>query len=477
MGAVSRVFLQMAIQVGLVRFLGPVAYGDATAAMLVLAIGWIMGEAGFGSALIQKDKLTNHDVAYAIGWVLLVSISISVILASFSSAIAAFFDNSALSSLILVSTFLIPLQALSNIPMSLLRRSLDMRALQLLQTISYLISYGIVGLVLAWLEFGAWSLVCAYACQTIINLVGSYSIVRHPLNVTLRGDQKLRSFGLYITGTNCANWAIENLDRLIIGRYWGIVSLGEYSAASNLSRSPASFLVGSAQGIIFAAGSRVQNDYTKLKDAYLASLCSITIISLPIFMYLGINSEIVIHMVYGSKWINSAPLFTAFCLSLPFYIGLAITGPVLGALGNASIELKVQILCAVILTISFLLVTGESLKLVIFIIPIISFLRFILVYIPLASKLDIDYRELINAIQGGIILSLIILVTSIIFKKFFEISNHNTIAEIFLSITLCGLALLFSSARLICKELNYALRSLSVENNSVQIICTLLRIK
>ena len=74
-------------------------------------------------------------------------------------------------------------------------------------------------------------------------------------------------------------------------------------------------------------------------------------------------------------------------------------------------------------------------------------------------------------------MSLIILVTSIIFKKFFEISNHNTIAEIFLSITLCGLALLFSSARLICKELNYALRSLSVENNSVQIICTLLRIK
>ena len=46
-GAVGRVLSQLVVQLLLARFLGPEAFGQAAAALLVHGLGWIFAEAGF----------------------------------------------------------------------------------------------------------------------------------------------------------------------------------------------------------------------------------------------------------------------------------------------------------------------------------------------------------------------------------------------------------------------------------------------
>eukprot|EP01031_Cornospumella_fuschlensis_P011525 gene11525-14078_t len=58
-------------------------------------------------------------------------------------------NDAAYTDLMRACGVLIPLQALSNIPMSLLRRNLDMKRQQMLNVGGYLVGVGVIGMALA----------------------------------------------------------------------------------------------------------------------------------------------------------------------------------------------------------------------------------------------------------------------------------------------------------------------------------------
>lgn len=475
-GAAGRVLFQIVIQMLLARFLGPKAYGDATAAFFILAIGWLMAEAGFGSALVQKSELTDHDIAYAIGWVLLVSIVAALVVVALSLQIASLLGNPNLSLLVLVSGLLIPLQALSNIPMSLLRRSLDMKSCQIIQVVSYIFAYGFVGLAFARYGAGAWSLVIAFASQSLISLIWSYAIVRHPLKASLTGHSSLRNFGLRVTATNMANWAIDNLDRIVITRYWGTSHLGEYAAASNLSRSPATLLVSSAQAVMFAAGSRAQNDLDKLRDSYLASVCIIALITFPSFAYLALHSNLVIQLIYGDKWHDAAPLFMAFCVGLPFFAILSVTGPALWAIGAVASEMKAQIICAILLCVGFLSLIDLPLTTAVWLVPLIYVLRLVLVYRPLAIKLKIRHRGFFRAMTGGLIFTAYTFLFTLANTKIMGNGLLASMVSVLLILALSFFSIHVASKYFFNPELINVLLSQKHDSKMVRIICKLTKL-
>ena len=135
----------------------------------------------------------------------------------------------------------------------------------------------------------------------------------------------MRAFGLRITGSTMATWAIENLDRIVISRYWGTVHLGEYAAASNLSRAPVSLMVSSLQSVSFASASRLQEDRARIGQGYLGILGIAALVLLPSFGFLAWHADLIIRVIYGGRWEHAAPLFAAFCVAAPFLAALTFT--------------------------------------------------------------------------------------------------------------------------------------------------------
>ena len=70
-GAVGKIAGQLVVQITLARMLDPVAFGQYAAVLAVLGLGYILADAGFGSALVQKKELDSTDVSLALGWSLL----------------------------------------------------------------------------------------------------------------------------------------------------------------------------------------------------------------------------------------------------------------------------------------------------------------------------------------------------------------------------------------------------------------------
>ena len=408
LGAGGKIASQLVIQIMLARMLGPAVFGQYAAVLVVIGFGWLFADGGFGAALIQKKDIDDGDIGYAFGWVLLLSVLTGAAIMAFAPFLANALSEPGLALPLLACGPIVVLQALSNISTSLMRRDLDMKRNQIIQLISYIVGFGIVAIVLAHKGAGIWSLVIGFLVQTLISLIASYTLVRHTLVPHLRGNASLRKFGFSVLGTNLANWAIDNLDRVIIGRQWGIAALGAYSAASNLARVPVTLLVSSFQSVVLSSASRAQDDKERLRRGFSAVLSLVSIVMFPLAAVLALKADFVVHTLYGNQWAQAVPLFAAFCVALPSYVLLSVTGPTLWAVGAAASEFTVQLLSAFFLLAGLVLLAEQPLGLVIWLIPCVYLVRFIMVYSVLRKRITLSNGQSFRAIAGGLVLSVIV---------------------------------------------------------------------
>ena len=252
--------------------------------------------------------------------------------------------------------------------------------------------------------------------QTLINLAGSYQVVRHTLRPRLRGATGLASFGLQVTGANVIGWIAENTDRLLVNRFWGTAALGEYTAAIALSRAPAGLLVNAVQSVTLSSASRLQNDNQRLGRAYLALLGLITLLTGPLFTLMGVHAPTLVHLIYGERWTNTGLLFAAFCASLPFYSILAVSGPVLWAINVVRPDIYIQVFSFVAVALGFYAMKAFPLEQAVWLIPLIYLLRTVWIYLTLAAHLHFPHRRALRAVTGGLLLSVLAAGVSVLFS-------------------------------------------------------------
>ena len=70
--------------------------------------------------------------------------------------------------------------------LGLIRREMRFRALSVISICAYVVGYLVVGVGLALLGAGVWSLVAATVTSTLIQAVWQFAILRHPLRPVLR---------------------------------------------------------------------------------------------------------------------------------------------------------------------------------------------------------------------------------------------------------------------------------------------------
>jgi O-antigen/teichoic acid export membrane protein len=404
-GAVGKIAGQLVVQITLARMLDPVAFGQYAAVLTVLGLGYILADAGFGSALVQKKELDSTDVSLALGWSLLFACAMALLMIVLAPLLANQFGDATLEPMFRACAVLIPFMIVLNLSSSLLRRDLHMRGIQVIQVISYTFFFGGVATTLAFMGWGVWSLVVGFAAQVIFSLVATYSISRHTLRPRLSGDRALIHFGLKSLANELTAWSMDSLDRFLVGKFWGVFSLGLYSVAFNLSRAPSALLIYVAQSIAFASSSRLQGNLPAVRKGFLVVMTAIALATLPAFSIIAFESETVLHIVYGSKWVNAAPYMTALALSIPLISMGAITAAMLRGTGRAGTELAITILAAIVLFGGFLILRDESLSVAVWVVPLAYLVRLLLLVAAIRNCLQLRLAELLPVFRGAFVLA------------------------------------------------------------------------
>jgi lipopolysaccharide exporter len=300
------------------RLLGPVAFGLMALANLVVLFAQYFVRMGIASALVQRPTLTRDEVraastaglafgAFCFGAVWLLAPLVSNV-----------FHQPALSPVLRVLALSFLLEGWSMTGMGLLRREYRFRELAIITAGTYVLGFLVVGVGLALLGAGVWSLVAGALASNVSQAAWQYALLRHPVRPVLRKEpyREICGYGLRLSGAHVMDYVGSNLDTLVVGRFASTAVLGQYSRGYLLVFQPLGYYL--SQGltsVLFSSLSRIQRDTARLRKAFLSVLELGAVVLFPVCAGMAVAAPQLVLVVLGPQWNLVAGLVPWFALA------------------------------------------------------------------------------------------------------------------------------------------------------------------
>lgn len=261
--------IQFVIGIVLARLLTPEDYGTIGMLTIFIAISQTFVDSGFTSALIRKIDRTEEDLSTAFIINLLISAVAVIILCVTAPYIASFYNMPILCPIIRVQSATLVVYALMAVQVTKLTTELNFKAIAKCSVISSL-SSGLVGIGLAYMGFGVWSLVFQNLLSVIINMCCVVWCCRwYPKTGFSKASfNDLFSFGKNILGASLLTSVYDNITSLVIGKCFSSESLGIYSRGTSLAALPVTNINGILGKVTYPIFSKLQNDTDRLVSSY-----------------------------------------------------------------------------------------------------------------------------------------------------------------------------------------------------------------
>lgn len=331
------------IGVILARLLSPSDYGLIGMLAIFISVSNIFIEGGFAKALIQKKEC--KDIDYSTAFVSNMGMSLCIYLFLYISApwIADFYHEPILIELTRVLALNIILGSFNIVQRARLMSQVDFKSLAQINVISTLIS-GILGIGMAYMGFGVWSLVGMTMCSSLVLIVvfPFYSKWRPSISFSISSFNHLFGFGSKLMVTGVMSVIVNNISTLCIGRYYKSDQLGYYTRASHFSEL-VSFTVFEVLGnVTFPVLSNLQDDRERLVAVYRKSLLFVAMIIFPIMVLCTLLARPIVVILLTEKWLSCVILMQWLFLARMFTPISAINMNVLNAIGRSDLFMKLD---------------------------------------------------------------------------------------------------------------------------------------
>ena len=265
---------------------------------------------GLGDAVVQRKEITHEQVSTLFWLNIIICSFIAILVALSAKAIAWFYNDQRLIwiTVALASNFIF--SGFSIQPMALIRRRMRFDHFAFIRIISTSVGL-VVAIILALVGYGYWALVWKEISRSLSVTVLAWSFChwRPSLPVRNAGIKSMLKFGGNVTGYNVLYYLSNNLDSILLGKFFGAVPVGLYSRARQLSAIPVTPLIEPMQYVSLPALSALQNEPIKYRKYFEKMLAILSFLYMPIIVYIGIYSKPIIYITLGSQWMDTVPIF------------------------------------------------------------------------------------------------------------------------------------------------------------------------
>jgi lipopolysaccharide exporter len=334
------------------RLLDPVAFGLMALANLVVLFAQYFVRMGLASALVQKPALSGDDVRAASTAGLALGVACYAVVWALTPAISALFRAPDLTPVLRLLGVSFLFEGFSMTGMGLLRRQLRFRELSVITVGTYVLGFLIVGVGLALLGAGVWSLVVGALVSGASQSLWQYALLRHPVRPVLRWQpyREVCGYGMRLSGAHLLDYAGSNLDNLVVGRVAGTAALGQYSRAYYLAFQPLRwYLTQALTQVLFPHLSRIQDDPPRLRRASASVLALAALVVFPVCAGMAVAAAQLVRVVLGPQWDLAASLIPWFALAGGCSVISALAQTVAEARAELNRSLAVQVAYLVVL--------------------------------------------------------------------------------------------------------------------------------
>jgi PST family polysaccharide transporter len=340
----------------LARLLAPNDFGLVGMVTAFTGVLNLLRDFGLSSAAIQRATVTEEQMSNLFWINALVGTLLGVLLLAGAPAIAFFYHEPRLAAVTAVLALGFPLNGLGVQHGASLTRQMRFTALAVINTLGLLAGTA-VGIGAALAGFGYWALVAMTLTFPLVTTAGFWVatgwIPGRPSRQS--GIRSMMRFGGTLTLNGLVVYIASNFEKVLLGRYWGADAIGIYGRAFQLVNIPTGNLNTAAGEVAFAALSRVQDDSDRLRRYFLRGYSLVLGMTVPLTILCALFSGDVIRVFLGPKWDGAAPIFR---LLAPTILVFAVANPLgwlLTSLGMVNRLLKMGLVIAPIMIVSFVI--------------------------------------------------------------------------------------------------------------------------
>jgi O-antigen/teichoic acid export membrane protein len=294
----------------LARLLDPKDFGLIGMVTAITGVLSLFRDFGLSSATIQRVEVTGQQIS-TLFWInVLVGAGLCILLATVSPIVAWFYREPRLVLVTLALSSGFFFNALGIQHSAMLQREMRFTILSTIDVVSLTVSV-VTGLTMAFAGFGYWSLVAMTIVPTVVTTIGLWIATKWVPGPPRRntGIRSMVRFGGLVTLNGLIYYVAYNLDKVLLGRFWGAEAIGVYGRAYQLVNMPTDNLNSAVGEVAFSALSRVQNDIVRLRSYFLKGYSLVLALTVPITIAGVLCANDLILVVLGRKWSATAPIF------------------------------------------------------------------------------------------------------------------------------------------------------------------------
>src|SRR5690606_20310281 len=347
--------INFVVSIVLARLLLPGEIGLIGMIAIFVSLGNTVMDSGLTSSLIRTQEPDQRDFSSVFFMNVLGSLVIYVVLCFFSPLIADFFNQEVLSLIIRVYCLSFIVRSFSAVQLAKLTQQMDFK-IQMTITIPSLLIGGVVGVTMAHLGFGVWSLVYMNLLQAIlVSLQLWFRINWRPALVFDWERLKYHfNFGYKLTLSGVLNTVYDNIYNIIIGKYFSAVQLGYFARAQSLKQLPVANISTALNKVTYPMFAKIQDNDIQLRAMYKRIMQQVLFWVTPILVLSGVLGETRFRYLLTDKWLSAVHYFHIWCLVGIMYPLNAYNLNILKVKGRSDLFLRLEIIKKVLITIGII---------------------------------------------------------------------------------------------------------------------------
>ena len=327
----------------LARILAPSDYGLIGMLTIFITIVQLFIDSGFSKAIITKQDRTQLDLSTAFYFNIGVGVLGYVILFVLSPYIAVFYNMPLLSSIMKVTAIGVVINSLNILPTALYAIRLDFKSPARISVLSNLFT-GLLGIFLAYRGWGVWALVFQSLGGSLLILILNWINIKWlpTFEFSVSSFRYMWNYGSKVLGSSIISTVYDNIQPLIIGRFFSADSLGLFSRAHGFATLPSSNLSGILNIVSFPLLSKINDDFTRLSDIYRRLVKMSAFVVFPLMIGLAAVSDPLVKFLLPERWHDCIPMLRILCFSLMWQPISAVNLNLLNAAKRPEVVLKLE---------------------------------------------------------------------------------------------------------------------------------------
>ena len=304
------------VSIIMARILMPEEYGLIGMIAVFVALGHTLIDSGLTQSLIRMEKPDQVDFSTVFFFNLGGSVLIYLLLFFAAPFIASFYNQLILCDLIRLYCFSFVIRAFSAVQLTRLTKIMDFKS-QLIIALPSLIVSGFVGIILAYNDYGVWSLAWMQIVQSSLNTVQLWWRSKWvPSLVFSRERFKIHfNFGYKLALAGILNTFFDNIYQIVIGKFFLASQVGFYTRANSLKQLPVTNLSAALNKVTYPLFASIQHDNERLRSAYKQIMEMVIFVIAPVLIFLGVLAEPLFRFLFTEKWLPAVPYFQILCLT------------------------------------------------------------------------------------------------------------------------------------------------------------------